>query len=86
MNKCGSIDTRQGQIRGEGPNAHQPFKGQTFVLYEETRNGSEKNQKKKQGADEKRNREQIRKETMEVFGSLAGNDKEKTKKNRFRIW
>ena len=67
MNKCGSIDTRQGQIRGEGPNAHQPFKGQTFVLYEETRNGSEKNQK--------RNKEQMRKETMAYLrGGNRGDD------------
>ena len=27
-----------------------------------------------------------RRETMEAFGSLAGNGKEKTKKNRFCIW
>ena len=24
-----------GQIRGQGPKAHQPLKGQTFVLYED---------------------------------------------------
>ena len=27
--------TKHGQIRGQGPKAHQPLKGQTFVLYED---------------------------------------------------
>ena len=49
--------------------------------------------KKKQGADEKRNnglpargKQRRRRATMEAFGSLAGNGKEKMKKNHFRIW